>query len=385
MGPPVLGTRFAHAARDLSNLETTMTHPNLSSVVVMMSLAAGAAACDEGQAGEPVEPSVTEAELDQSLQDGKYDKTSNSLATWMGSLDADDFVQAKTSSAKRYHGYTLELAAGQKIGFKVTSKKASKVKVYGPATSTGAKPKFASALVTKTLSGSAGAYSASFEVTASKAGLYGIVYWPTSSSSSNYTITSSCVAGCSVCQAAFDECDGGEGFCGCLDSNCDGLACKPYAQEGDFCGGFTLPQYHQLCDPSLDCVTSPVIADAPGTCSNQVTVAALLASPSTYDGHWVSLQGEVKQAGAWCSLKVCAQWNPCCNACGSSLRFFDASSSTGLELVENGVTWGCQGDGCDAAQTCTGSEGALYLSGIFNASSNTVSIEVSVQIPTFTF
>lgn len=43
--------------------------------------------------------------------------------------------------------------------------------------------------------------------------------------------------------------------------------CVPYASEGMSCGGFTLPCFLSICDPSLSCVDqNPLIADEPGIC-----------------------------------------------------------------------------------------------------------------------
>jgi len=42
--------------------------------------------------------------------------------------------------------------------------------------------------------------------------------------------------------------------------------CTPYSQVGEICGGFTLPGFQRQCDPSLECVYSPLVADLPGNC-----------------------------------------------------------------------------------------------------------------------
>lgn len=43
--------------------------------------------------------------------------------------------------------------------------------------------------------------------------------------------------------------------------------CTPYVQEGDSCGGFTLPWLYEQCEPSLVCTTDPFIPDLPGVCA----------------------------------------------------------------------------------------------------------------------
>lgn len=45
------------------------------------------------------------------------------------------------------------------------------------------------------------------------------------------------------------------------------MECTPYVQEGDTCGGFTLPWLYEQCDPSLTCVGDPMIPDLPGECA----------------------------------------------------------------------------------------------------------------------
>ena len=42
--------------------------------------------------------------------------------------------------------------------------------------------------------------------------------------------------------------------------------CTPYAEEGDRCGGFTVPWEYERCDPELTCDTPANIPDAPGVC-----------------------------------------------------------------------------------------------------------------------
>lgn len=65
-----------------------------------------------------------------------------------------------------------------------------------------------------------------------------------------------------------DDCDDGE-WCG-FASNPEDRECRPYADIGDSCGGFTLPEFVQICAPGVECVQlNPFLADAPGTCYDQ--------------------------------------------------------------------------------------------------------------------
>jgi hypothetical protein len=54
-------------------------------------------------------------------------------------------------------------------------------------------------------------------------------------------------------------------FCRVLEAG--GMQCAAFAQEGDFCGGFTPAWAEARCAPGFVCTdTPPFLADAPGTC-----------------------------------------------------------------------------------------------------------------------
>jgi len=58
-------------------------------------------------------------------------------------------------------------------------------------------------------------------------------------------------------------------FCRPYTMNVDGpKECVPFSNEGESCGGYTLPSHQSRCVPSLECanVMGPMIADAPGQC-----------------------------------------------------------------------------------------------------------------------
>ena len=64
------------------------------------------------------------------------------------------------------------------------------------------------------------------------------------------------------------DCDSDK-FCRPTSSHYNSLKeCVNYANENDSCGGFTIPNMQNICNPSLECVNTfgPMIADAPGTC-----------------------------------------------------------------------------------------------------------------------
>lgn len=53
-------------------------------------------------------------------------------------------------------------------------------------------------------------------------------------------------------------------FCGWNASNA--RICKPYAQRGEHCGGFTMPQFRSFCAPGLECDSPRGMVDGGGTC-----------------------------------------------------------------------------------------------------------------------
>ena len=58
-------------------------------------------------------------------------------------------------------------------------------------------------------------------------------------------------------------------FCRVTTSDYNGpKECVKYSDNGESCGGYTLPNYQNRCNPLLECVNTlgPMVADAPGTC-----------------------------------------------------------------------------------------------------------------------
>jgi len=69
-----------------------------------------------------------------------------------------------------------------------------------------------------------------------------------------------------------DDCDSDTSYCLFSSSgSSDSGSCVPYEQEGDSCGGYTMPGYQRQCHPSLTCVANSMIADAPGTCQKKTS------------------------------------------------------------------------------------------------------------------
>jgi hypothetical protein len=75
---------------------------------------------------------------------------------------------------------------------------------------------------------------------------------------------------CSLSGICLSDC-GDDGDCGddawCSPAYDGGSECRPFQQEGEWCGGFTPIWGQARCAPGLVCeVTDPFIADAPGIC-----------------------------------------------------------------------------------------------------------------------
>jgi hypothetical protein len=84
------------------------------------------------------------------------------------------------------------------------------------------------------------------------------------------TVTFDCDGTISSAQCHFNTCDdtshcNSDSWCRPTEEGHSESA--PYDEEGDTCGGYVLPWYYEQCDPSLQCVTSPIIPDLPGECA----------------------------------------------------------------------------------------------------------------------
>lgn len=160
-------------------------------------------------------------------------------------------------------------------------------------------------------------------------------------------------------------------------------ACTPWAQEGERCGGDTVPWAQERCDPTLICFDS-IISSAPGNCVIEATVRALLNAPARYDGHAVGLASfDVVIGPVGCTLRPCTPEDPCCNDCEGELQAEDrvgAGSDLRLSLVApDGTPYVCAGDECNWQDQCELTPGPYRAWGGFSAgpppSLNVVRIE----------
>ena len=153
-----------------------------------------------------------------------------------------------------------------------------------------------------------------------------------------------------------DQC-GDWGWCACDDRSCDTRVCKAFVGEGERCGGFVPADLAVSCGPNLRCVADPRVADIPGTCATQATVAEILAQPADFDGRFVFIDAQVGHGYALCTQMACSPEAPCCNTCGAEQQLFDADMTPGqvqgltLEGAE-GEHYGCSGDSCGYGDNC---------------------------------
>jgi len=111
-----------------------------------------------------------------------------------------------------------------------------------------------------------------------------------------------------------------------LDSDCDNTHfCRPYtmnvdgpkecvlfSNEGESCGGYTLPSHQSRCFPSLECanVMGPMIADAPGQCMRSCETNTIRDSY----GNCNQIRGGVMEPGLMVhspSVPVLTHCEPC--------------------------------------------------------------------------
>ncbi|EDM76656.1 Kazal domain protein [Plesiocystis pacifica SIR-1] len=77
-------------------------------------------------------------------------------------------------------------------------------------------------------------------------------------------VTIDTVGECAPVDACESDKDCKEGFCGWNDDS--SRVCKPWAQVGESCEGFVLPQFRAFCAPGLECEFPEPTNDVPGTC-----------------------------------------------------------------------------------------------------------------------
>ncbi len=149
-------------------------------------------------------------------------------------------------------------------------------------------------------------------------------------------------------------------------------ACHPWAGEGESCGGFTAPWAVERCNPDVHtCMgRSPLIADAPGTCLLEVTVAELAANPGLYTDRVVGVRTSYVTNGlSACTRRACPLEMPCCNDCNSGMFAFDMEDGDdSVQLFDDaGTAYECSGTECDMRETCTVMPDLSYrIIGTFN-------------------
>ncbi len=91
-------------------------------------------------------------------------------------------------------------------------------------------------------------------------------------------------------------------FCGWNEDNL--RVCKPWAQEGEGCQGFVLPQYRAECAPELECEFSEPTFDVPGVCvdpnDDDPAFCGGIANIQCPTGQHCELMGDFPDAGGSC-------------------------------------------------------------------------------------
>lgn len=162
--------------------------------------------------------------------------------------------------------------------------------------------------------------------------------------------------------------------------------CVPYADDGEFCGGFVPLSYLERCHPGAACLDlDPRVADLPGRCGVAATVAELEATPATYDGRFVSVvTGWLLGGPARCTELACGSTMPCCNSCSADEYLADAMTATaGLTLRDASTgPYTCTGDNCNPYATCTRPPNLRYrVSGTYDASGPALDVTTIVALP----
>lgn len=331
----------------------------------------GSIGCQDATNTVEKKPSVDpDAELS-----GKADGLSNHYTEVMGELPLDDIVFGEIDYPDFFHGYTIELEAGQTVQFTTWADAQGLVRLYGPAgpNSSEQRPRFGRAAVRSATERRGERYQNEFTFEVDKSGRYMLVYGPYYVWQSDYELSTKCLDGCETepdpdgCESD-DEC--ADGWCRPTDFDSGEARCVPYVGEGEGCGGFAPPRYVDACAPELRCVYRPFVADAPGRCRNVVTVEELRANPDQWDGVRVSIDGVMNTGYAICTQMACTPDNPCCNSCGASQTLLDDASPgarEGLTLIQDGETLGCGGNNCNYQDNCSVEDGEYRVLGVFNA------------------
>lgn len=321
------------------------------------------------------------SEKPQADPDAEMTGKADSLSNWYTSIEGEleGSVQSSIDYPDWFHGYTLELEAGTTWRIRVGASASGLVRVYGPsfATYSNGRPYFTRSIARANIN-TRRSGEVEFDLPVDTSGTYMVVYGPRYQWNASYTMDVDCVDGCDEVEGCVSDSDCADGWCRAVDAQSTARECVPYAQEGQSCGGFTLPHYYEACEPSLTCVFRPFVADAPGACRHVVTVDELERNPDDWDGVRVSIDGWISAGVPMCTLQACSTDDPCCNACGASQTLTDSmSTAEGLALEQNGNQFGCSGDNCSYQDNCTvDPEGEYRVVGVFQKGQYQNGIEV---------
>lgn len=276
-----------------------MTKPILFSALLTFSCLGACAVEDHGPKAQ-INPDFS------LLDNGKADALTRNYVSFEGEIETNTSVDGSIHFPDWLHGYTFQAEAGDNISVYMNTDEFGYFAVYGPSHRTAADgtPRFRRSLHRAYTDVTADGFRAGYDLAATESGTYLVVYGPmyywsadyhieincvdcrlpgqcladSECASSEYCgdngvrcITAPCLANYDVCQdveATGSWCDRDQmcgGFCGWDDNN-DRL-CKPWAQEGESCGGFVLPSFYRFCEPGLSCDCTEATCGAPGICT----------------------------------------------------------------------------------------------------------------------
>ncbi len=280
------------------------------------------AACGGDEATSPMAPEGFDP---ASAASSKADSLTKWYTTAKGALTVGTDLKGKTGATEWFHGYTVKLAAGDKVTLKATGSDWGLVAAYGPQKKNGqyGSP-VALAWIVQPLKGG---YQGALTLSAAQAGVYLVVVGSPWDSGYSYTLSSSCLAG--SCQQRF-----------CLEYETVDDAGVPLRNFYAINATYAEAQAELALVPTA--INTKVSA---GSCASQSKVCATLAAqqvcgepagglPSATYGSVCAFKVEIRQLagetdqakGHWdpgaCGAPHCVVWEATNGAGGSGQAFY---------------------------------------------------------------
>lgn len=206
------------------------------------------------------------ADPDQATAAAKADGVSNVWTTIVGELPLDGYVKAPIDYPDWFHGYTLELQAGQSVLFDVAATEDGYARIYGPAVAwSNGEPLFGKPIAKGDTDPRDGAWGADVTLEIAETGTYLFLYGPKYTWEAHYTLTATCVGGCdSEVRCDGDDACAADEYCGhngvvCFTTPCDVAydICKPREPAFAWCDRDRVCADGYVCGPDSTCVKPP--------------------------------------------------------------------------------------------------------------------------------